>query len=633
MASNDHSIRLPPSDIDTGFREVKRVKKKDHTLSDVLDRIAKRLFARRDSVVFNSVFLLIYAAVFVAYSLVIPSLNAQMGGIAAQLLVVMSVYTVIQVRRYGYLLSVFANLVNAISIGMMILNVGRVEAWPGVVVSLITILLLTIIEFFIWQLDRRFTLITQQTEELRALNKDISQQEEELATKNGQLIEYTEALRLNEQRLHHLANFDLLTELPNRDRILSQLDLLTGIMVHRDMSFSLIFLDLDNFKRINDTLGHQGGDTLLKLVAIRLKEMLHPDDMLGRMGSDEFGIIVQRKLSESEITAYVEKIRVMLLVPFSLGSSEIPVTASFGIAVFPKDGTDRKELMTNADTALHKAKEIGRNSVQFFRLEMKEDALTHAKYERSLLTSIQKNELYLMYQPQFETSTQHLRGFETLVRWESPQFGLVSPGRFITIAETAGFIVPMGEWILRTACRQFKALQEDFGVKPMLSVNISAIQIMTPGFVDMVSDILDETSLAPEYLELEITESVFINSLEYVAGVIRELHKLGVRIALDDFGTGYSSLSYLRLLPFETLKIDKTFIDSINTEEDGKCLVASIIQLMHQLGMAVVAEGVDNEKQLSYLHRNRCDYIQGYIWSRPLDEEAMRQLTKDLLAP
>ena len=444
-------------------------------------------------------------------------------------------------------------------------------------------------------------------------------------------MESTEALRLNEQRLHHLANFDLLTELPNRDRILSQLDLLTGIMVHRDMSFALILLDLDNFKRTNESLGHQGGDLLLKSVGLRLKEILHPDDMLGRMGSDEFCVIVQRKLQDNDILHYVSKMRATLLEPFTINTSEIPVTASYGIAVFPRDGIDRKELLTNADTALHKAKDLGRNSVQIFRPEMKEDALNYAKYERRLLASIQNNELYLMYQPQFCADTKKLRGFETLVRWGSPQFGVVSPSRFISIAENAGFILPMGEWILRNACSSFKAVQDELQVHPILSVNISALQIMTPTFVDTVKQILDETGFSPDDLELEITESVFIHSLEYVSGVLKELRNFGVSIALDDFGTGYSSLNYLRMLPIETLKIDKTFIDSIDVQEDGKDFVSSLIALMHQLGMTVVAEGVDNDAQLKYLIANHCDYIQGYIWGKPMDESSMRELTKNSL--
>lgn len=601
---------------------------KNNELSDKLDQLARRLFDRKDNVVFNVVFLSAYVVVWLTYTSFLPVFDAHISGITAQIFVIISVYTVIRIRRFGYIVCSAVNLLSSLFLLHIVVNMGHTEAWPGVVVPVITIILLTIIEFFIWQLNRRITLISSQKQELQNLYNDISEQDKELAKKNTQLTESTEALRLNEQRLYHLANFDLLTELPNRDRILSQLDLLTGIMVHRDMSFSLILLDLDNFKRTNESLGHQGGDLLLKNVGMRLKDILHPDDMLGRMGSDEFCVIVQRKLQDNDILHYVSKMRTTLLEPFTINTSEIPVTASYGIALFPRDGVDRKELLTNADTALHKAKDLGRNSVQIFRPEMKEDVLNYAKYERKLLTSIQNNELYLMYQPQFRADTRKLRGFETLVRWESPQFGVVSPSRFISIAENAGFIIPMGEWILRNACRIFKAVQDDFQVHPILSVNISALQIMMPTFVDTVKLVLEETGFLPEDLELEITESVFIHSLDYVSGVLRELRDMGISIALDDFGTGYSSLSYLRMLPIETLKIDKSFIDSIGVQEDGKDFVSTLVALMHQLGMTVVAEGVDNEEQLQYLRKNKCDYIQGYIWGKPMDENSVRELTK-----
>ncbi len=601
---------------------------KNNELSDKLDQLARRLFDRKDNVVFNIVFLSAYVVVWLTYTSFLPVFDAHISGITAQIFVIISVYTVIRIRRFGYIVCSAVNLLSSLFLLHIVVNMGHTEAWPGVVVPVITIILLTIIEFFIWQLNRRITLISSQKQELQNLYNDISEQDKELAKKNTQLTESTEALRLNEQRLYHLANFDLLTELPNRDRILSQLDLLTGIMVHRDMSFSLILLDLDNFKRTNESLGHQGGDLLLKNVGMRLKDILHPDDMLGRMGSDEFCVIVQRKLQDNDILHYVSKMRTTLLEPFTINTSEIPVTASYGIALFPRDGVDRKELLTNADTALHKAKDLGRNSVQIFRPEMKEDVLNYAKYERKLLTSIQNNELYLMYQPQFRADTRKLRGFETLVRWESPQFGVVSPSRFISIAENAGFIIPMGEWILRNACRIFKAVQDDFQVHPILSVNISALQIMMPTFVDTVKLVLEETGFLPEDLELEITESVFIHSLDYVSGVLRELRDMGISIALDDFGTGYSSLSYLRMLPIETLKIDKSFIDSIGVQEDGKDFVSTLVALMHQLGMTVVAEGVDNEEQLQYLRKNKCDYIQGYIWGKPMDENSVRELTK-----
>lgn len=550
-----------------------------------------------------------------------------LNGLISQFQVLISVYVVVRIRKSGLVVSCVMNGITSVMILSRVLR-GVSAAWPGVVIPFITVIILCVIAYYLNLLNRQIADFAVQNDKLTALYSEVSTQEIALQDQNQKLTEYTEALRENEARLHHIANFDLLTELPNRDRIISQLELLTAIMIHRDMSFSLIFLDLDNFKHVNDSLGHQSGDHLLRETAKRLKTFLHPDDILGRMGGDEFAVVVQRKLKENEILDYVEKIRSGFVSPFTLSPEvEVSISASFGIVIFPQDGTDTKELLTNVDTALYKAKEFGRNGVQFYRREMKEEIMKRAKYETSLLNSIQNNELFLMYQPQFSSGSKELRGFETLVRWESAKFGLVSPTRFISVAESAGFIVPMGEWILRTACKKFVALREEYGIHPILSVNISAVQIMSPSFYSSIRTILEETGFEPANLELEITESVFINSMNYVVGILQQLRELGIRISLDDFGTGYSSLSYLQMLPIETLKIDKSFIDSIdNRKSEEKCLVSPIITLMHQLGITVVAEGVDSDEQLEYLRFHGCDYIQGYIWGRPIDDQKLREM-------
>jgi len=554
------------------------------------------------------------------------SSSPHISGILAQIQVLSSVYVVISVIKYGYLAAVTINLTWGGLVAYRVLFYREIDSLPGIIIPISTVVIITFISFSGRFLHMKIEQTIRQTTELEALNHNLEAKEKELGKNNARLTEYTQILKDNEDKLYHLTNFDPITELPNREKILSQTVFLTSIFSHQQMTFSLIMIDLDNFKVINDSLGHNVGDMMLKAVAARLKDMIHPDDMIGRMGGDEFAVIVQRQISEKEILNYVEALRVSLLSPIVLISGEYSISASFGITLYPQDGTDAADLLKCADTALYKAKEAGRNGVQFFRKEMKSDILDKVTYETSLLSSIQNGELFLLFQPIYGASKKNLRSFETLIRWQSPKFGLVSPSRFISVAESVGFIIPMGEWILRTACRRFREIGENYGIKPILSVNISAIQMMSPTFVKSVRTILSETGFDPHYLEFEITESVFISSVDYVVNIINELKEIGIRFALDDFGTGYSSLRYLQMLPIDTLKIDKSFIDSISLEGDGHCLVASIISLVHQMNMDVIAEGVDTEEKLRYLDANSCDYVQGYIWGTPLRDEAMELL-------
>lgn len=551
------------------------------------------------------------------------SKSPYISGILAQIQVLSSVYVVINVIKYGYLSALIINLAWSGLVAFRVLFYREIDSIPGMIIPISTVVIITIISFSGRFLHMKIEQTIRQTTELETLNRDLEVKEKELASNNIRLTEYTQILKDNEEKLYHLTNFDPVTELPNREKILSQMVFLTSIFSHQQMTFSLIMIDLDNFKVINDSLGHNVGDMMLKAVAARLKDMIHPDDMIGRMGGDEFAVIVQRQISEKEILNYVEALRVSLLSPVVLIGGEYSISASFGITLYPQDGTDAADLLKCADTALNKAKEVGRNGVQFFRKEMKSDILDKVTYETSLLSSIQNGELFLLFQPIYGASGKELRSFETLIRWQSPKFGLVSPSRFISVAESAGFIIPMGEWILRTACRRFKDIGDRYGITPILSVNISAIQMMSPTFVKSVRTILAETGFDAHYLEFEITESVFISSVDYVVNIINELKEIGIRFALDDFGTGYSSLRYLQMLPIDTLKIDKSFIDSITIEGAGHCLVASIISLVHQMNMVVVAEGVDTEEKLLYLSRNGCDYVQGYIWGTPLRDREM----------
>lgn len=368
------------------------------------------------------------------------------------------------------------------------------------------------------------------------------------------------------------------------------------------------------------------GDILLKEVVQRLKTVVHPEDLLGRLGGDEFALIVQRQLKEEDLLFYLERIRETLLDAFEIQDAKFNVTASFGVSMFPQDGDNATEIMKSADTAMYKAKESGRNGIQFFSLEMKNEILKKIEFENIFREAIEQEQLHLVYQAQYKPNPKQLRGLEVLTRWHSAAFGVVPPSQFIPIAEETGLIIPLGEWIIRTACKQCKYISETYQSSIVLSINISAVQIMEPSFVDMVKKILAETECNPNNIEFEITESVFISSMEYVIGVLTELKRMGIRIALDDFGTGYSSLNYLQLLPIDTLKIDKSFINTIDQQEAKKTIVGSIISLVHQMDISVVAEGVENENQLHYLKDHECDYIQGFYWGKPMPDKDLIEL-------
>lgn len=536
-----------------------------------------------------------------------------MNGVVAQLQVLFSVSMVIGTVRSSYAIAISINFLNACIVGMNYLRTEDPAIIPGFIVPLITIIILLTIRVFDKGVKAKIKQIVDQNEELSLLYEEIAATEEELAAQNRQLQDYNQALQQNEEKLNYLAFFDSLTELPNRKMIFDRLELLIRISRTDNKKFSLIFIDLDNFKRVNDSLGHHAGDMLLKAAVQRLKSVIHQEDLLGRLGGDEFALIVQRKLKENELLAYLETVRESLVDPFTIEESKFIVSASFGVSMYPQDGDSANEIMKSADTAMYKAKENGRNGIHFFSVEMKSEILKRIEFENILREAVEQEEFHLVYQPQYRPDPKQLRGIEVLARWNSAILGPVSPVQFIPFAEETGLIVLLGRWIIRTACRQSKTISDAYQCPVVMSINISPVQIMEPTFVDMVKTILTETACDPRTIEFEITESVFISSMDYVINVLNELKQLGIRIALDDFGTGYSSLSYLQRLPIDTLKIDRSFVNGIEQQKTRKPIVGSIISLVHQMDISVVAEGVENEAQLHYLKDQACDYIQGLL--------------------
>ncbi len=457
----------------------------------------------------------------------------------------------------------------------------------------------------------------------RVFREKLAITDEKILHENFLLWEYKERM---EERVKYLSSTDVLTELPNRKMLISELDLL----IQRTRSFAVVFIDIDDFKRINDSRGHNIGDLLLKAVVVRINLLLKKEDLMGRLGGDEFALIIRNINEELGIFKYVERIRTALLEIFIIENIEYSISASFGISIFPCHGIDSSELLKGADLALHKSKDYGKNKINFYKKEMNEAILRKIELENRLGLALKNKEIYLQFQPQYCAETKELRGFEALARWDSPELGFVSPLDFIPIAEVTGYIVPMGEWVIRTVCKMINYIHNTYHLKIVISVNVSAVQIMDSSFVTMVKNIIEEEKIGAEQLEIEITESVFISSMEYVVGIISELKEMGVRIALDDFGTGYSSLSYLQKLPIDTLKIDKSFIDSIGDIDAEQQITGAIISLGHKMSIAVVAEGVEHENQLEYLNKQNCDSIQGFLWGKPLNEKDLFQLLHQL---
>jgi diguanylate cyclase (GGDEF)-like protein len=387
-----------------------------------------------------------------------------------------------------------------------------------------------------------------------------------------------------------------------------------------------MFLDLDRFKLINDTMGHNLGDRLLYHVAERIRRSLREGDTIARQGGDEFLVLLPEITDDLEVVSVSERILGVFAKPIILDGNEIYISTSIGISLYPSDGTDIDTLVKQADTAMYYAKEKGRNNCQFFTCGLNIKANARLLTENSLRKALVRGEFIVLYQPQVDFESGSIVGLEALIRWNSIELGMVTPSTFIPIAEETGLIVPIGEWVLRTACTQNMTWQEH-GFPPLrIAVNISARQFKEPNFIKLVAKVLQETGLDPQWLELEITESIAmengVTSLEMLNG----FKKLGVRISIDDFGTGFSSLNYLRRMPIDTLKIDQCFIEDISSGENGEEVVTAIIQLAKNLHLKVIAEGVETDTQWSFLKEKLCDEMQGYLFSKPVPSQEIERL-------
>ncbi len=435
-----------------------------------------------------------------------------------------------------------------------------------------------------------------------------------------------------ERKLEHLALHDALTGLPNRALFREQITQAMAQTHRTGAPFALIYLDLDRFKNVNDTLGHPAGDGLLKEVAARLRATLRETDTIARLGGDEFAVLVCDFERAEGAAIVARRILRALAEPFQFDGHEIHTSASLGLTLFPADAADADTLLRNADLALYQSKHAGRNRLCFFSGEMDREVRARTVMEADLRSALERNELFLLYQPLVKLPGGKPVGVEALVRWRHPAAGVVPPGQFIPVAEESGLIVPLGEWVLRQACRQLRTWQER-GVELRVSVNVSPIQVRHDGFVETVAGVLADTGVNAAGLELELTEAILMQDIQAGSRLLARLRQMGIRLSIDDFGTGYSSLNYLHKLPADTLKIDQSFVRDIGKNACEGSIVKAIIDLGHDIGMSVLAEGVETEAQRDYLVRHGCDEAQGYLFSRPVPAEEIDRLLQRSSGP
>jgi diguanylate cyclase (GGDEF)-like protein len=430
----------------------------------------------------------------------------------------------------------------------------------------------------------------------------------------------------SEQKLHHMAHIDAVTQIWNRNAFNTFLKTSIEHADKHQQQVAVLLLDLDNFKTINDTFGHQGGDELLHLVAKRLQGVLGEQHLLSRLGGDEFAAILLGWADKQAVLDLAAGIAEIFARAFAVGTQELYITCSIGISVYPEDADDIHTLIRNADVAMYRAKLQGKNTYQLFLPEMNDRIKKRVLLEAGLRRALANNELTLHYQPQFDLKTQRLAGAEVLLRWNSRELGSVSPADFIPVAEESGLIIPIGDWVLNTACAQIAAWDRaNFNV-PTISINLSAQQLRVSYLAEHILNIVADNGISPEMLELELTESMLMENVqEHVEGFML-LRSQGMRLSIDDFGTGYSSMAYLKQLPLDKIKIDRVFINDLPHSENDRQIVAAIVAMAHNLGITVTAEGVERQEQAAFLQEIACDFVQGFYFGRPVTAHAFENL-------
>jgi len=453
----------------------------------------------------------------------------------------------------------------------------------------------------------------------------------EIVDSSGKAVQYVALFnditeqKKNEERIAYQAYHDALTGLPNRLLFHDRLDMALAHAKRNGRKLAVMFLDMDRFKNVNDSLGHSTGDLLLKRVAERLTQSIRKADTVARLGGDEFTVLLSQLAGVNSAAEVAEKILDVFKKPLDIDGHGLIITASIGISVFPDDARQAESLMKNADTAMYRAKDCGRNNYQFYSPAMNTRTLERLALENKLRFALERGEFLLHYQPQMDLYTGQIIGMEALLRWRTEEWGWVSPAEFIPLLEETGLILPVGKWVLQQACAQNRAWQAAGYPTMRIAVNLSARQFVQQDLVHSIADILEKTGLEPQHLELEITESIMMDAVSEKLKVLETLKQTGLQIAVDDFGTGYSSLSYLKRLSIDTIKIDQSFVQDMTEDPADVAIVETIIALAHNLKHKVIAEGVETNKQLMMLRKLKCNEIQGYLISRPMPAESVTQ--------
>ena len=464
---------------------------------------------------------------------------------------------------------------------------------------------------------------------LAASNEQIimlQQANEHLVIATIEAHKLAEQVQTGKDQLDHLAHHDVLTDLPNRVLLQDRLSLGIESARRQGKQLAVMFMDVDRFKHINDSLGHAVGDQLLRSVAKRLTAIVRSSDTVCRQGGDEFVILLADVEHAKDVALTAQKILTALTVPYCIDQLDLHITVSIGVSIFPDDGQDADTLIKNADTAMYHVKAGGRNNCQFFEQNMSVLAVERHSIESGLRHALERQEFVLYYQPKINLQSGSIVGVEALIRWQHPDRGLLQPAQFVSIAEDCGLILPIGRWVLREACRQARAWLQA-GLPPItVAVNTSALEFRAKGFLKNIRATLEEAQLEPRYLELELTESVLMRDAESTDSLLHALANLGVKLAIDDFGTGYSSLSYLRRFPIDTLKIDQSFVTQITSNPDDATIVSAVISMGKNLKQRVIAEGVETPEQHAFLLAQHCDEGQGYYLGRPMVAEELAAL-------
>ena len=435
-------------------------------------------------------------------------------------------------------------------------------------------------------------------------------------------------LKAAQLQMENLAFYDPLTGLANRRLFRNRLEKAVKTAQRHQSSMALLFLDMDQFKRVNDTLGHDAGDLMLKEVAHRLTAAVRENDTVSRIGGDEFTILLTDVHHNNDVLVVAEKLLRMLAKPIRIKGQDIVTTVSIGITLTPDDSTDANTLMKNADLAMYRAKELGRNNFQFFSEDMNRSIMEHLALEKEISEALTREQFSLVFQPKISLFDFHITGVETLLRWNHPEKGFIPPDRFIPVAEETGQILEIGSWVLEQSCRQISSLIRSKILPPTtkVAVNLSARQFNDPNLLNRIRSVIEISKIPPpQCLELELTESTLMDDVESAIVTMQEIKKIGISIAIDDFGTGYSSLAYIKRFPIDVLKVDRSFVMDIPGDQNDMAITAAVIAMAHKLSMTVVAEGVETEEQLHFLRRNNCDEGQGYLFSRPLSLPQLHQ--------